>query len=252
MAGERAPKAHRGWLGIVMNERPGGKVFIKQVMRASPAKKSGLRSGDQLLRINQTPVHSARETVQAVGQHPAGTTVRVTLQRGSVQHVRNVKLERFPSGEALLRMQLVGRPAPALQALRTSMGTRGPTMADYEGKVRVLDFWASWCVACRATSNHINDWHRRFAPNGLKVLAIAAEPSENVARGARRFGIQYPTFADPTMATSAAYHVQELPSLVVIDKKGIVRDVTTGHDPRRMRQLRALLQRLLNQPAQPQ
>ena len=249
-AGEGARDAQRGWLGIVMDERPNG-VVVKDVMRGSPAEKAQLRSGDGLLRVNGTSVRSAREMARVVGRNAAGAVVRIAITRGGKERVVPVRLEPFPSGEQLLRMQHVGRPAPALRGLRTNVGTRGPTLDDFKGKVVVLDFWASWCVACRVTSTHMNRWHDRFASRDLEVVGVAAESSEEMAQGARRFGIRYRTCADPDMDTSAAYRVHELPSVIVIDRRGVVRDVATGYDPQRMREMEALIERLLAEPKPP-
>lgn len=248
LAGEGARDAQRGWLGIVMDERPNGGVVVKDVMRGSPAEKANLQSGDGLLRVNGTSVRSARDMARAVGRNAAGAVVRIAISRGGKERVVPVQLEPFPSGEQLLRMQHVGRPAPALRGLRTAVGTRGPTLDDFKGKVVVLDFWASWCVACRVTSTHMNRWHDRFASRDLEVLGVAAQPSEEMAQGVKRFGIRYRTCADPDMDTSAAYRVHELPSVIVIDRRGVVRDVATGYDPRRMRQMEALIERLLAEP----
>lgn len=244
---QTSPSAQRGWLGIVMDEQP-GKVLIKEVLRGSPAEKARLQPGDQLLRVNEATVQSAPDTARSVGKHNAGSVVQITISRRNTRLVIPVRLQPFPSGEDLLRMQHVGRPAPPLQGLRTILGTRGPSLADFHGKVLLIDFWASFCLACRVTSNHLNQWHTRYASRGLDVLGIAAEPSEAVARGARRFGIRYPTCADPDMTTTASYHVSELPALMLVDRKGIVRDVTTGYDPARMRQMNAMIQRLLAEP----
>lgn len=247
-AGDRSSGA-KGWLGIVMDEQSGGRVLIKEVMRESPAEKAGLRTGDHVVRVEGTQVRSARETAAAVGVHGAGTVVRLAVVRDGKQRVIPIRLEPFPSAERLLRIQHVGRPAPKLTGLRTAAGTAGPTLDDYKGKVLVVDFWASWCIACRATSAHLNGWHDRYGSRGLEVIGIAAEPSDGVALGTRRFGIRYATFADPDMETSAAYHVHELPSVMIIDRRGVVRDVATGFDPRRMRDMEGLVQRLMAEPA---
>ncbi len=231
-----------------MDEQPGGKVLIKEILRGSPAEKARLQPGDHLLRINETTVRSAQDTARTVGKNSAGSVVRIAILRRNAEHVVPVRLQPFPSHEELLRMQHVGRPAPPLQGLRTVVGTQGPTLADFQGKVLLIDFWASFCIACRVTTNHLNQWHARYASRGLDVLGIAAEPSDAVARGARRFGIRYPTCADPDMTTTAAYHVSELPALMLVDRKGIVRDVATGYDPARVRQMDALIQQLLSEP----
>ena len=238
----------RGWLGIVMDEG-GGKVRIREVLTGSPAERAGLKDGDVLLLVNGVAVRSARETVQAIARHAAGSPVTIKTSRAGKDTTSRIVLGTFPSGEEMLRMQHVGKPAPALLGLRSSTDTDGPTLDDYRGKVLVLDFWASWCVACRVTSAHLNGWHDRYKGRGLEVLGVAGEPSEQLAQGTRRFGIRYATCADPKMETSAAYHVRELPSVMVIDKRGIVRDVATGFDRERLRQMEALVNRLLAEPA---
>lgn len=248
-AGEGAPRAQRGWLGIVMDEEPGGRVVIRDVLDGSPAQQGKLRAGDVLKRVNGTPVRSAHETAREVGKSGAGVVVRVTIDRGGKEREVPVRLAPFPTGEELLRAQHVGKPAPALRGLRSLMGTRGPELSDYRGKVLVLDFWASWCIACRVTSMHMNRWHERYAAQGLHVLGVASEPSEAAARGARRFDIRYDACADPDTETASAYHVRELPSVIVVDRQGIVRDVATGYDRARMQRMEALVQRLLSEPA---
>jgi peroxiredoxin len=237
----------RGWLGIVMEEKDGA-VRIREVLAGSPAARAGLKAGDALMQVDGGVVRSAREVVQEIGKHAAGSSVRLKTSRAGRDAITRIVLVAAPSGEELLRLQHVGKPAPALTGLRTSMDTDGPTLDALRGKVVVLDFWASWCVACRVTSNHLNGWHDRYKARGLEVLGVAGEPSEQLAQGARRFGIRYATCADPKMETSAAYHVRELPSLVLIDRLGVVRDVATGFDPERMRQMEELMNRLLAEP----
>jgi thiol-disulfide isomerase/thioredoxin len=238
-----------GWLGVSLHEPTPGRVHVRDVLLGSPAEAAGLRAGDVILRVGSAQPRDAREVVQAVSSHRAGEHIAVEVERGGKQVSVRVRLAPVPSGEQLLRMQHVGRAAPELQGLRTSIGTRGPTLADFRGRVIVLDFWASWCTACRLTSDHLNRWHERYAAQGLAVLGVAAEEPEAVAHGTRRFRIHYPTFADPRTQTSATYHVGELPAVVIIDRNGVVRDVATGFDAGRLRELEALLGRLLNESA---
>jgi len=248
LAQEPGPRTERGWLGIVMDEKPGGKVMVKEVLHRSPAHKAGLRTGDRLKSVGGSDVSTARETARAVGKHAAGSTIRLVVVRSGKEHTKTARLEAFPSGEALLRMQHVGKSAPPLRGLRSVMGTGGPTSNDFRGKVVVLDFWASWCIACRVTAMHLNRWHDRYADRGLAVLGVAGQSPEAAAKGTRRFQIRYPTCADPDMETSSAFHVRELPSVIIIDRRGVVRGVATGYDRKRMRELEALVRRLLAQP----
>jgi len=109
----------------------------------------------------------------------------------------------------------------------------------------VIDFWASWCTACGHTARHLNEWNEKYRPRGLAVLGVAPEPPEAIDAGAQRIGIRYATLADPTMGTTEGYRVSELPTLVVIDRKGNVRDVATGYASARMAQVEQLLETLL-------
>ena len=247
-AEQQGAQLKRGWLGIAMQEKPGGIVLVEDVFPGSPAHKVGLRIGDRILRVNGTDVLTSRDTARLVGKNGVGKTVAITFSRNGTEQTVRVALEPTPSRDELLRMQLVGRPAPPLQGLVSTDGTPVRSWESFRGKVVVLDFWASFCQACRASVPSMNGLHARHATRGLVMLGIAGEPAETVARGAQQFGKQYTSYADPDTTTSAAYHVRDLPSVIVIDRKGIVRDVATGFYPARLRQLEALIERLLAEP----
>ncbi len=172
-----------GWLGVSLHEPAPKRVHVREVLVGSPAEAAGLRAGDVILRVGSAQPRAARDVVQAVSSHRAGEHITVEVERGGKQALVRVRLAPVPSGQQLLRMQHVGRAAPELQGLRTSIGTRGPTLADFRGRVIVLDFWASWCTACRVSADHLNRWHARYAAQGLVVLGVAAEEPEAVAHG---------------------------------------------------------------------
>jgi hypothetical protein len=61
--------------------------------------------------------------------------------------------------------------------------------------------------------------------------------------------MRYPVVSDPNGETSAVYGVSGLPTLFVIDKRGVVREVSVGYDPSRDAPLETLLQSLLAEPS---
>ena len=54
---------------------------------------------------------------------------------------------------------------------------------------------------------------------------------------------------DPSYSTQRAFGVRALPTVFLIDKRGVVRDVSVGFDPRKEAQMEALMMRLLAEPA---
>jgi peroxiredoxin len=73
--------------------------------------------------------------------------------------------------------------------------------------------------------------------------------ADRVAEFTERAALRYPMAVDPDGSTSRAYAVSVLPTLFVIDKRGVIRDVATGYDPAREAQIEALIQELLAEPA---
>jgi peroxiredoxin len=119
-------------------------------------------------------------------------------------------------------MTFVGAPAPALDALETVQGSVTPSLASLRGKVVVLEFWASWCTACRIMVPTINDWYARYSAQGVEVLGVTTDSMALASRSAYELRIAYPVASDQSGKTTEAYGATALPSLFVLDKQGIV------------------------------
>lgn len=64
-----------------------------------------------------------------------------------------------------------GKPVP--QFTRTDINGNTFSMSDLEGKVVLIDFWASWCKPCRASMPHVKELHKKYKDKGFEVLCIA-------------------------------------------------------------------------------
>lgn len=71
-------------------------------------------------------------------------------------------------------------PAPALSYFDGGGGRH--TLADLQGKVVLLNFWATWCVPCRREMPMLSNMHRQHAPDGLVVLYVSLEDPDVIAR----------------------------------------------------------------------
>jgi thiol-disulfide isomerase/thioredoxin len=104
------------------------------------------------------------------------------------------------------------------------------TLSDMRDEVVVLEFWASWCGACKRSIPVLNDLHREFRERGVAFYAINVEPIDRQRLQAAHaaFGTAFPTLHDRTGAVQRRYAIKALPTVIVVDRQGVVRWASTG------------------------
>jgi thiol-disulfide isomerase/thioredoxin len=118
---------------------------------------------------------------------------------------------------------------PAKLALKDIHG-RSVTLSDYKGSVLLVNFWATWCAPCRTEIPDLIKLQRQYRNQGLRILGITCPPQKLsvVRRFARKLSMNY-RIALGTKASKSLFTASEtLPFTVVIDRKGIVRDLIEG------------------------
>lgn len=134
-----------------------------------------------------------------------------------------------PRMPASARHPLSGSPAPEFAEQTTAAEAVG-VPGDDETRATVIDFWASWCAACRETMPALDALFRQHREEGLVVIGVSEDDDEPTARrAARAFGASFPIVYDRGQDLAASYRVGSLPLTFVIDRAGLVRWV--GHDP---------------------
>ncbi len=129
---------------------------------------------------------------------------------------------------------LLGQRAPDLVLSIAAGGQPGEAtkvrLSDLSGRVVVLDFWASWCSACRRTTPVLNDLQRDLADRGADFYAINVESigRQELQAAHAAFGTEFPTLHDRTGEVQRRYAVKMLPTVIVVDKDGVVRWASTG------------------------
>lgn len=125
----------------------------------------------------------------------------------------------------------VGEPAPDFRAAAVPPERGVRTLADYRGRVVLLNVWATWCTPCREEMPSLERLHREFAPSGLSVVAVSVDDAGG-AREIRAFatelGLTFDVVHDSTRAIDKAYQLTGYPVTVLIDREGRIRRRQVG------------------------
>ncbi len=105
------------------------------------------------------------------------------------------------------------------------------SMDDLQGKVVLLDFWATWCGPCREALPHLRDVAKKFQGQPMVVLSVSLDANEKdwkefVARN----GMTWPQYRDGgfTGSVSKLFNVTAIPHTFTIDAEGVLQDEHIG------------------------
>ena len=122
---------------------------------------------------------------------------------------------------ALVRLE--GQPAPQLY-LNSFYNGNPVANGGLAGKIVVVDLWATWCGPCLAAIPDQNEVARLYAGDGVVVLGVCTgRGSEKMEQVARDRGILYPIARDQGRRTADAWNLAFYPTIVLVDRQGIVR-----------------------------
>ena len=133
----------------------------------------------------------------------------------------------------------------------TTLDGQSARPADFQGKVLVLDFWATYCPPCREQTPHLVSMQRRFGPQGLQVVGLnvgGEDDRPKIADFVREFGIQYP-LAIPSDEASQLYFADNdaIPQTYIFDRKGRLVQRFIGYDSTMPAELERIVQDALKQ-----
>ncbi|HEX2697151.1 MAG TPA: TlpA disulfide reductase family protein [Anaerolineales bacterium] len=102
-------------------------------------------------------------------------------------------------------------------------------LADYRGKVVVINFWASWCKPCEQEAAHMETAWQYYKDKDVIFIGVDYLDTESEARAyLEKFGITYPNGPDLGRKVSRLFRIQGVPETYFIDKNGVLQYTQTG------------------------
>ncbi len=166
---------------------------------------------------------------------------------------------------------LIGKPAPNVSG-DFALNGKPVSLNDLKGKVVLLDFWAVWCGPCIATFPHLRDWHKAYHEKGLEIVGMTTyfekvgfdkdkgkikmlaqqmkpmQEQDTLKEFASHHKLDHRLLVvsrDQWQSASKEYSVRGIPTVVLIDRKGIVRMVRVGSGEENARALEAEIKKLV-------
>jgi cytochrome c biogenesis protein CcmG/thiol:disulfide interchange protein DsbE len=138
---------------------------------------------------------------------------------------------------------LVGRPAPPFVVM--ALDGKQVSLADYKGKTLLVNFWATWCAACKLEMPWLAELRNRYAGQGFEIIGIVTDSAtdEKVRQIADKYGVKYPVLRCNHKTAQAYGGLLELPESFYIDKHGKV--VLTAADAGSKDEIEANIRKLL-------
>jgi thiol-disulfide isomerase/thioredoxin len=140
---------------------------------------------------------------------------------------------RYVAGDNSSQLLKTRKPAPQVQG--TTLDGKPFKLADLNGKVVVVNFWASWCAPCRAEAPSLEQIYEKNKASGVRFLGVDIKDGQDNAKAfVRTFKITYPSLYDQAGQIALAFRdipPNAVPSTLVIDRQGKIAARVIGSVP---------------------
>lgn len=139
------------------------------------------------------------------------------MRFAKIDKVVLVVMALFFLGACQGRAVEIGKQAPDFSLDDTEFNTL--SLADYKGKVIILNFFATWCPPCRAEIPDFIDMQSEYASRGVAFIGVSNERTGTLREFVSRMGINYPVLEDSARQAFTRYGpIRGVPMTFVIGK----------------------------------
>jgi peroxiredoxin len=108
------------------------------------------------------------------------------------------------------------------------------SLTDFSDRIVILDFWATWCAPCKASTTELEKLNKKYKERGVVILGISMDAGQSAAERVREFaaknGLTYGMLLDDGKM-SVAYAVRNVPAAFILDKQQRIVKIYPGYLP---------------------
>jgi peroxiredoxin len=121
------------------------------------------------------------------------------------------------------------------------------SLAQWQGKPLIVNFWATWCAPCREEMPEFVRLQKEFGAQGLQFVGIAVDDADKVRQFATEIGLNYPAliggYGAMELSRTLGNRVMALPFTVIVSRDGRIAHTQLG--PVKSDQLRLIIAKLI-------
>lgn len=212
------------WLGVAIETNPKG-VLVKETIVGTPAEKAGLKKGDIITKIDSTNMKEAEQMIKYIRSKGVGNEVKVEFERENKKNKLAITLEAKPDEFEVVKKQLSGKEVPEFK-LTDAESKKVYTKKDLENKITIFEFWASWCMPCRASHERLSEFAEQNP--SIQILAISTESKDIIQNYIKGKNFKFKTVQDEKGDVSKHFMVSAIPMTALIDQKGKIQFLSLG------------------------
>ena len=118
----------------------------------------------------------------------------------------------------------LGKGVPAPDFTLPGLDGQMVSLADYRGKVVLLNIWATWCPPCVEEMPSMEKLYQEFKDDNLEILAVSIDAlgAEVVGPFMQKYNLTFPALLDPEGTIRQSYQVTGVPESFIIDQQGVL------------------------------
>lgn len=219
--------AAKPWVGVAMGNGSGG-VKVTRVLPTSPADRAGIKQGDLITFVNGAQTLTPGAVLAITGRARVGQVLPIKVSRAGRALDLRLKVGARPPLATLIKLLLINTRAPdfTLPLVNRAGSLR---LSSLRGKVVMLYFWASWCDSCKLNMPRLKKLHARYAPKGLVIYSMGQDKRfDDLKKTANYLRLPFAVGFNKGNRVGLLYKSRNVPTLILIDKQGIVREYIQG------------------------